>query len=329
MISALKRKGNGPRLGVRLTALLTVAILGAACGNNGAADGDDSLTGSVRADGSSTVAPLTEAAAELFQEAFPGVRVTVGTSGTSGGFEKFCRGESEISNASRPIKETEIEACAENGITYEQVQVANDALSAVVHPDHPLDCITIPQLKQVWDLGSTVNSWGDIDGLKTDVPDRNLTLFGPGDDSGTYDYWTGAVNGEEGRIRTNYNSIGEDDNAAIQGISGDPWAMAYIPYSYIEEAAGQVKALEIENPETGECVAPTLENVRDGSYAPLGRELFIYPSGQGLEKPEVLAFMEFYIENQAEIAEVATFIPMTDAQSEASLEKVRGLVGGA
>lgn len=311
-----------------LTALLAVTLLAAAC-SEPVSNGDTDLSGSVRADGSSTVAPLTETAAELFQQEFPGVEVTVGTSGTSGGFEKFCRGESEISNASRPIKESEIEACADNGITYERVQVANDALSAVVHPDNPLECITIPQLKQVWDLDSTVDSWGDIEGLGTDLPDESLTLFGPGDDSGTYDYWTEAVNDEEGRIRTDYNSIGEDDNAAVQGVSADPWAMAYLPYSFIEEAGGQVKALEVENPETGECVAPTLQNVQDGSYAPLGRGLFIYPSGQGLEKPEVQAFLEFYIENQAEIAETATFIPMTDEQSAASLEKVNNLASGS
>lgn len=311
-----------------LTALLAVTLLAAAC-SEPVSNGDGDLSGSVRADGSSTVAPLTEAAAELFQQEFPGVRVTVGTSGTSGGFEKFCRGESEISNASRPIKESEIQACADNGITYERVQVANDALSAVVHPDNPLECITIPQLKQVWDLDSTVDSWGDIESLKTDLPDESLTLFGPGDDSGTYDYWTEAVNGEEGRIRTDYNSIGEDDNAAVQGVSADRWAMAYLPYSFIEEAGGQVKALEVENPETGECVAPTLENVQNGSYSPLGRGLFIYPSGQALAKPEVQAFLAFYIENQAEIAETATFIPMTDEQSAASLEKVNSLVSGS
>jgi phosphate transport system substrate-binding protein len=283
----------------------------------------------VRADGSSTVGPLTETAAELFQQQHPGVRVTVGTSGTSGGFEKFCNGETDISNASRVIKEEEVEACAANNVEWEQVQVANDALSAVVHPDNPLECITIEQLKQTWDLGSKVDSWGDITGLQANLPDEKLTLFGPGSDSGTYDYWTDAVNGEEGRIRTNYNSIGEDDNAAVQGVSGDPWAMAYIPFSFVTEAGGQVKPLAVENPETGECVAPTLENVQDGSYAPLGRGLFIYPSAQALQREEVLAFIKFYIANQAEITTQATFIPMTDEQVAASQEKIDSLVSGA
>jgi len=305
-------------------AALVLGLVAVACGDGGG-DTASGLTGTVRADGSSTVGPLTEAAAELFQQENPGVRVTVGTSGTSGGFEKFCNGESEISNASRPIKESEVEACASNGVEYEEVQVANDALSAVVHPDNPLECITVAQLKQAWDLGSAVDSWGDIEGLKTELPDESMTLFGPGSDSGTYDYWTEAINGEEGRIRTNYNSIGEDDNAAVQGISGDEWAMAYIPYSFVTEAGDQVKALEVENPETGECVLPTLENVQSGSYAPLGRPLFVYPSAEALQKPEVLAFLEFYIGKQEQITEQATFIPMNAEQVAESNSRIERL----
>ena len=297
--------------------VLAVALMGAACQAN--------TDPRVRADGSSTVGPLTEVAAKAFFEA-TGVQVTVGTSGTSGGFEKFCKGETDISNASRLIKDSEVQACKDNGVEWEQVQVANDALSAVVHPDHPLDCITIDQLKQAWDLGSKVDSWGDIDGLETDLPDMELKLFGPGSDSGTYDYWTEAVNGEEGRIRTNYNSIGEDDSAAIQAISVDPWAMAYLPYSFIEESEGAVKALAVVNPDTGECVEPTLENVQNGSYAPLGRGLYIYPSAAALQRPEVLDFIEFYIDNQADFTTTATFIPMTEEQAAASKEKIQSLV---
>lgn len=305
--------------------VVALALVAAACGGE---EGGDSggLTGTVRADGSSTVGPLTEAAAELFQEQNAGVRVTVGTSGTSGGFEKFCKGETEISDASRPIKDSEKEACAANGVEYEEIQVANDALSAVVNPNNPLDCITVDQLKQMWDLGSSVDSWGDVEGLSADLPDERLTLFGPGSDSGTYDYWTDAVNGEEGRIRTNYNSIGEDDNAAVQGVSGDQWAMAYIPYSFVAEAGEQVKPLEVENPDTGECVAPTLESVQIGSYAPLGRPLFIYPSAEALKKPEVLAFIEFYIDNQEEITQRATFIPMNEEQVAEARARVQRLV---
>ena len=304
-----------------LAACAMLALGVAACGDddddggNGSANGGGSsadLSGTVRADGSSTVAPLTETAAELFQGENSDVRVTVGTSGTSGGFEKFCAGETEISDASRPIKEEEIAICKKNGIKYEEVQVANDALSVIVNPNNPVTCMTTEQLKQVWNKGSNVDSWSDIQGLDADVGDEEITLFGAGSDSGTYDYFTEAINGEEGVIRTNYNSIGEDDNAAINGVAGDEWAMAFVPFSFVQEAGGQVKALEIDAGDG--CVAPGPETVQDGSYTPLGRPLFIYPSDKALQKPEVLAFVEFYIENQAEIAEQATFIPMNEEQ---------------
>jgi phosphate transport system substrate-binding protein len=307
-----------------------LALGAAACGDdddddNGGNSGGSSaeFSGTVRADGSSTVAPLTETAAELFQGENPDVRVTVGTSGTSGGFEKFCAGETEISDASRPIKEEEVGICKRNGIEYEEVQVANDALSVIVNPNNPVECMTTEQLKQVWNKGSSVESWSDIQGLEADVGDEELTLFGAGSDSGTYDYFTEAINGEEGVIRTNYNSIGEDDNAAINGVAGDEWAMAFVPFSFVEEAGGQVKAIEIDGGEG--CVAPGPDTVQDGSYKPLGRPLFIYPSDKALKKPEVLAFVEFYIENQADIAEQATFIPMNDEQVAAATDAVAKL----
>jgi phosphate transport system substrate-binding protein len=305
-----------------------LALGAAACGDDDDGGGNSGgssaeLSGTVRADGSSTVAPLTETAAELFQGENPDVRVTVGTSGTSGGFEKFCAGETEISDASRPIKEEEVGICKRNGIEYEEVQVANDALSVIVNPNNPVECMTTEQLKQVWNKGSSVESWSDIQGLEADVGDEELTLFGAGSDSGTYDYFTEAINGEEGVIRTNYNSIGEDDNAAINGVAGDEWAMAFVPFSFVEEAGGQVKAIEIDGGEG--CVAPGPDTVQDGSYKPLGRPLFIYPSDKALKKPEVLAFIEFYIENQADIAEQATFIPMNDEQVAAATDAVAKL----
>ena len=182
----------------------------------------------------------------------------------------------------------EVALCEENGIEFAEIQVANDALGAVVHPDNPLECISIEALKQMWDLDTPVDSWGDIEGLETEVPDEPLTLFGPGSDSGTFDYWTDVVNGDEGRIRTDYNSIGEDDAAAVNGVASDPWASAYIPFSYVQTAGGAVKALSIVNPDSGECVEPTLDNVLTGDYAPLGRPLFLYVSGGALERTEVL-----------------------------------------
>ena len=301
-----------------------------ACGDddddsNGGGGGGSELSGTVRADGSSTVAPLTETAAELFQSENRDVRVTVGTSGTSGGFEKFCSGETEISNASRVIKDEEIAICKKNGVKYEQIQVANDALSAVVNPSNPVECLTVEQLNQIWDKGSKVDSWGDVEGIKEDVGDEKMTLFGAGSDSGTFDYWTEAINGEEGVIRTDYNSIGEDDNAAINGVSGDEWAMAFVPFSFVEEAAGKVKPLQVDGGEG--CVEPTAENVQNGSYKPLGRGLYVYPSAKALQKPEVVAFLRYYIQNQEKITQQATFIPMTPEQVAESEKEIASLAG--
>jgi phosphate transport system substrate-binding protein len=310
-------------------ALLTLGL--AACGGDDDDDGGDgsasNLSGTIRADGSSTVAPLTETAAELFQEENPDTEVTVGTSGTSGGFEKFCNGETDISDASRPIEPEEEEACADEGVEYEEVQVANDALSVIVNPNNPVTCMTIDQLNSAWDKDSTVDSWADFEDLDADVGDEELTLFGPGSDSGTYDYFTEAVNGEEGVIRTDYNSIGEDDNAAIQGVAGDEWAMAYVPFSFVTEAGETVKPLEIDDGDG--CVAPSEETVQDGTYKPLGRPLFIYPSQEALQEEVTVEFVRFYIDNQDQITTDATFIPMTEEQTTASEEKVETLAGGS
>jgi len=316
-------------LAVGSSAVLALGV--AACGDDdeesGGSGGDTAggLSGNIRIDGSSTVAPLTEVTAELFRGENPEVQVTVGTSGTSGGFEKFCAGETDANDASREIEPEEEEICGEAGVEYEEVQVANDALSAIVNPNNPLECISVEALNQIWDKDSTVDSWGDVQGLEEDLPDEELTLFGPGSDSGTYDYWTEAINGEEGVIRTDYNSIGEDDNAAINGVAGDDWATAYVPYSFVQAAGETVKALEIDGGDG--CVAPTLETVQDGSYTPLGRPLFIYPSSEALQRPEMVAFMQYYIENQETITEQATFIPMTEEQTADSQEEVDTLAG--
>jgi phosphate transport system substrate-binding protein len=307
--------------------ITTVLALGvAACGDDDDGGGGGGASGTIRADGSSTVAPLTETAAELFQGENPDVRVTVGTSGTSGGFEKFCNGETDISDASRPIDEEEIAACKDAGIEHAEVQVANDALSVIVNPDNPLECITTEQLKAIWNKGSEVDSWDDVEGLEADIGDEELTLFGPGSDSGTYDYFTEEINGEEGVIRTDYNSIGEDDNAAINGVGGDEFAMAYVPYSFVQEAGGQVKALEVDGGDG--CVEPSVETVQGGTYVPLGRPLFIYPSGKALQSPEVIAFIEFYLANQEQITTQATYIPMNDEQLTEAQAKVDELASG-
>src|SRR5699024_4650866 len=245
-------------------------------GGNTAADGGG-LSGDIAIDGSSTVTPLTEPAAELFMQEHGDVRIAVGTSGTGGGFEKFCNGETDISMASRPIKEEEIAACEAAGIEYEELGVANDGLAVVVNPENDwAGCLTVEELNAAWKDGSEVTDWS---GIRPDFPTEELELYGPGTDSGTFDYFTEAVNGEEGNIRQDYNDIGEDDNAAIQGVAGGTGAMAFIPLTFALEAGDSVAILEIEN-EAGECVAPSAETVQAGDYTPLARELFIYPKGE-------------------------------------------------
>jgi phosphate transport system substrate-binding protein len=314
-----------------LPVLLAFGLAAAACGDDGdaRADGGSASEGSgtIRIDGSSTVAPLSEVAAEEYMAENPDVRVTVATSGTSGGFEKFCIGETDMNDASREIKDSEIELCGENAIGSDAIQVANDALSLVVNGDNPLDCITVEQANQIWDDGSAVQTWGDVDGLDIadDFAGQRLTLYGPGTDSGTFDFFTETINGEEGRIRNDYTDIGEDDHAAVVGVQGDPAAMGYIPYSYYQEAGDDVKALRIDD--GNGCVDGTLENVQDGSYTPLGRPLFVYASDTALERAEVLDFMRFYVETAEFVADGAGFVPMTEAQIDEQHAKIEELVG--
>jgi phosphate transport system substrate-binding protein len=268
---------------------------------------------------------------ELFNEENPNVNVTVGTSGTGGGFEKFCVGETDISDASRPIDEAEeVPVCEENGIEYTEVTVANDALTVVVNPDNPVTCMTVEQLNQIFDPKATITSWSEIDGL--DPPyDEDLEIFSPGADSGTFDYFTDAINGEEGAQRSkDVNIVGEDDNATVTGVAGSPGGIGYFGYSYFAENQDTLKALEIENPETGECVAPSEETVQAAEYLPLGRELFIYPSAEALTKPEVLAFVQFYLDpaDLEPVTEQAGFIGLTEEQLTESEDKVAALSGG-
>jgi phosphate transport system substrate-binding protein len=322
-------------------ALVATALIVAACGgtdepeaapapsapSTSAPAAPTALEGSVNLDGSSTVGPFQEVAAELFMDENPGVRVTVAISGTGGGFDKFCAGETDGSNASRQIKESEEEKCQTNGIAYDFIQVANDALSVVINRDNPIACLTPAQISQIWDEGSTVTTWGDIDGLDlpADWAATPVTLYGPGTDSGTFDFFTEEINGESGRINTTYTDIGEDDTAAVVGVSGTPGGMGFIPFSYYQETQDQVKGIAIDDGEG--CIDPTPENVLGLTYTPLGRGLFTYFSDVALTKPETIAFAEFVLDNAIEIAGLADFVPMTPEQIEVQREKVRALAG--
>ena len=282
-----------------LAAMLTVT--GAGCGGGG---GQTILT-----DGSSTVAPFTTRAAENFQGENPDVNVTVGISGTGGGFERFCAGETDLSNASRSIEADEETLCADAGIEYVELPVANDALTVVVNPQNDwVPCLTVAQLRTIWAPSSTVASWRDVD---PSFPDEPLRLYGPGTDSGTFDYFTGAIVGEEGESRADYQAS-EDDNVTVEGVSGDKGALGYFGFSYFEQNQDRMKALEVDG--GGGCVAPSVETAQDGTYAPLSRPLFVYAKTSSLERSEVADFLRYMIDNGAEIAEQAEFVPLTFAQ---------------
>jgi phosphate transport system substrate-binding protein len=300
---------------MRRFALLSLALLLAGCGGDrgGSADGgagtDSGLSGRIQIDGSSTVAPFATAAAEGFRADNSGVQITVGVSGTGGGFERFCRGETDISDASREIEEDEAAACSAKGIEYDEVQVANDALTVVVNPDNDwADCLTVEQLKKIWDRGSEAKSWKDVD---ASFPDVDLKLYGPGTDSGTFDYFTSVINGEEGQSRSDY-SASEDDNVIVQGVSGDEGALGYFGLSYYEQNKDTLKPVAVDG--GGGCVEPTVDTAQSGEYVPLSRPLFMYVKSDALARPEVKSFLGYVLDNEREIAQQAQFVPLTDEQ---------------
>jgi phosphate transport system substrate-binding protein len=310
-----------------LVAILAIlAVTSAACGSDTAGDDPSGgLEGTIVIDGSSTVTPLITVAAEDFQAENPDVRVTVATSGTGGGFEKFCVGETDISMASRPISEDESATCEENGIEPVDFIVANDALSVIINPENDwATCLTVDQLNTMWKPESegVVTSWNQID---PSFPDQPMTLFGAGSDSGTFDYFTDEINGDEGVIRTDYNPS-EDDNVTIVGVEGDPGAVGFLGLSYVLENEGRIIPVEVDGGEG--CVAPSAEAVIDGSYQPLGRPLFIYFKAESLQRPEVGAFAQFYADNQENITTTALFIPLSEEQSAAQQESLDAIFGG-
>ena len=279
-------------------------------GSTNAASETEELSGTITIDGSSTVFPFAQAAAELFQEEQPNVQVTVGQSGTGGGFEKFCAGETDVSTASRPIKEDEeVPLCEKGGVTYSEVQTANDGIAVVTNKGLTVDCMTTDQLKELWDKGSKVASLKDID---PKFPDTKLSLYGPGTDSGTFDFFTAEVNGEEGQSRENYQAS-EDDNQLVTGVEGDDGGLGYFGFSYYEAQADKLNLVGIDSGDG--CVKPSKETIQNGTYKPLSRPLFVYPSAKAIARPEVKAFMEFMVENQEAIADAAKIVPLTAEQA--------------
>jgi phosphate transport system substrate-binding protein len=281
-------------------------------GGSSASASSEDLSGNIRIDGSSTVFPFAQAAAEFFQEEAPNVKATVGESGTGGGFEKFCAGETDISDASRPIKaddDKEGLACDKASIKYGEVQIANDGIAVVTNKDLKVDCLTTAQLKKLWNKGSKIRNLSEID---PKLPNTKLSLYGPGTDSGTFDFFTGEINGEEGATRDDYQAS-EDDNQLVQGVSGDAGGLGYFGFSYYE---GNTDKLNLVGVDSGDgCVKPSKESIQDGSYKPLSRPLFMYPKSASIAKPHVKAFMDFVVANQDKIAEAAKIVPLTPEQA--------------
>ncbi|WP_440073034.1 PstS family phosphate ABC transporter substrate-binding protein [Streptosporangium sp. OZ121] len=314
----------------RLSAVATAALvvsLAAACGGDAKPNSDGSttapsassaeagagaaLTGEIKIDGSSTVAPLSQAASELFGEEQPQVKVPVGTSGTGGGFEKFCAGETDISNASRAIKDEEKAACDTKGVKFTELTVAVDALTVVVPKENDwATCLTTDQLKKMWEPAAEgkVKTWKDVDAK---FPAEELKLYGPGTDSGTFDYFTDEINGEEGASRKDY-SPSENDNDIVTGVAGAKGGLGYFGFTYFEENADKLKAVEIDS--GSGCVAPSVESAQGGQYTPLARPLFIYPSAAAVKRPEVAAFLDYYASNINVIAKDAKYIPLNPEQ---------------
>ena len=277
----------------------------------------------VQADGSSTVFPVTEAMAEEFQKANPGIKVTVGLSGTGGGFKKFCRGETDISNASRPITAAEQKICKEAGVEYIELPVALDALTVIVHPSNDWASeMTVAELKTIWqpEAQGKITNWKQV---RSSFPDKPLVLYGAGVDSGTYDYFTAAIVGKEHSSRGDFTAS-EDDNVLVQGVAGDPNALGFFGLAYFEENADKLKAVKIKLNDTAPAVEPSVENARTGKYQPLSRPIFIYVSKKAAEaKPEVAKFVEFYQDpkHAVELVKEVGYVPLPEAALKAFQER--------
>lgn len=283
----------------------------------------------IKIDGSSTVFPITEAVAEDFQQSKKGkIRVTVGISGTGGGFKKFCRGETDMSNASRPILAREMEECKRAGIQYVELPVAYDALTVVMNPKNDwIKALTVADLKKMWEPAAQgkVTKWKQVNSA---WPDSSLKLFGPGADSGTFDYFTEAVNGRAKSSRGDFTAS-EDDNVLVQGIARDVNGLGYFGYAYYYENRDKLKAVPIVNPNTGKAVLPGADTVMDGSYQPLARPIFIYINYKSLDRPEIREFVEFYMKNAEALVSEVKYVPLPAKAYAYNLEQASKKVVGS
>ena len=267
------------------------------------------VSGTITADGSSTVGPFTTAAASRFRRSNRGARITVGISGTGGGFERFCKGETDLSNASRPIRYSEAAKCQAAGIRYIQFLVANDGISLAISRQNTwANCLTVDELKKIWDRGSRVDNWKDV---RAGFPDVSLRLYGAGTDSGTFEFFTEAINGRARQSRSDYTAS-EDDNVLVNGVANDRGGLGYFGYSYYVENKNRLKVLGV-NPGPG-CVTPSVEKIQSRAYKPLSRPLFIYVKRDSFRKAVVAAFIRYIIQNEKRIATSAKMVPLTKKQ---------------
>jgi phosphate transport system substrate-binding protein len=300
-------------LGAALAVALAATTLAAATVSSAV-----KLKGNISADGSSTVGPYTRSAAELFRRKHPAVQITVGISGTGGGFQRFCNGEIDLADASRAIKAAEIQACQKNGIKWVAFAVANDGITLVVNKQNTwANCLSVQQLKKIWEPGSKVDNWNEID---PSFPNQKLKLFGAGTDSGTFDFFTEAINGKARASRSDYAAT-ENDNVTVEGVAGEKGGLGYFGLSYFEENKKKLKALKVDAGRG--CVAPTKKTVQKNTYRPLSRPLFIYAKRTSFQRAEVRAFIGYILQNERRIAQRSRFVSLTNNQLKNSREHYR------
>ncbi len=294
----------------QLLAILTLTLVIAgfsACSGSGSDSNTNQLSGMVKIDGSSTVFPITEAVAEEFGKVYPKVRVTVGISGTGGGFKKYVIGETDINDASRPIKGKEIKKAAEHGIEFIELPVAFDGLSVVVNKENTwIDFLTVAELNKIWKPGSQVKNWNDI---RPEWPAKPIHLFGPGTDSGTFDYFTEAINGKSQSCRSDF-SKSEDDNVLVQGIAGDKYALGFFGFAYYQENTDKLKVVPIDG--GSGPVSPSVTTINDGSYQPLSRPIFIYVNPRSAAREEVRTFVNFYLDQAANLVQEVGYVALPE-----------------
>ena len=281
------------------------------------------LEGQIAVDGSSTVGPIMEAVAEEFLAVAPNVQVTVDISGTGGGFKRFCAGETDVQNASREIKDEERALCAEAGVDYYELELAYDGLAVVVNSENDfLDCLTVEQLQAIWAPDSTVMNWSDVN---AEWPAEPIALYGPGTDSGTFDYFTAEIVGEEGASRTDFTPS-EDDNVLVEGVAGDEFSLGYFGLAFYEANADRLKLIAVDG--GAGCVVPSAETVQDGTYAPLSRPLYVYVKAESLARPEVQEFVRFAVASAQDLVEEVGYVQSPVETYVADQTKIEGAIAG-